>query len=324
MRSFFLCLYVFYSLGTAGALKKCRYTDVKEQGDEWLIPSHCSTIAFGGASIGDEGVTKLCAALEKAFSGGGLRDLKEVHLPTCKMGPAGSHALAKFMLKAGGGSPIRVLNLYGNNLGDNGAASIAEIFKNNNEAGIPLELLGLGVNAIGARGAGALAKTLGECPACPLKTLGLYRNDIGDEGAAAIAPMIKNNQIALSSLFLGGNGVKNGGAKALSDALPRNTHLKVLSLEGGTIGDEGAQALAAALAISQSVTMVDVRSCLPTHRGCSAGHLTEEDVANGAEVDPEKMTTVGLNALKGAVAKRASSSSAPSLKIVGDIKFNAE
>lgn len=112
-------------------------------------------------------------------------------------------------------------------VGDKGAKVLAQIFSQNNAAKIPLETLGLGVNAIGATGAAALAHALEDCSDCALKTLGLYRNSVGDEGAAALASMVANNRIALSHLFLGGNSIGNRGAIALADSLKQNNKLKV-------------------------------------------------------------------------------------------------
>jgi len=210
-------------------------------------------------------------------------------------------------------------NRYGNAIGDDGAIALAELFAGNNENGIPLETLGIGVNDIGAAGAAALAKTLGDCRACPLKTLGLYRNKVGDDGAVALSNMVAKNQVALSALFLGGNGVANRGAEMLAKALATNTQLKVLSLEGGTVGNDGAVALGAALATSRSLTTLDIRSCLPTHRNCITGQLDENETKDEAE-DENRMGYRGFMALKDAVKKRGSTDG-PALKVIGDIDF---
>mmetsp|Transcript_6187 Transcript_6187/g.8003 ORF Transcript_6187/g.8003 Transcript_6187/m.8003 type:complete len:210 (+) Transcript_6187:81-710(+) len=209
------------------------------------------------------------------------------------------------------------------------------MFSGNNHAGIPLETLGIGVNNIGAMGAKALAKELGECSNCPLKTLGLYRNNVGDEGAIEMAKMVSKNVIALSSLFLGGNDVKNSGAVALGDALRTNTKLKVLSLEGGSVGNTGAMSLAQGLIISKTLIALDIRSCLPTHRNCFVGHLTTNDFKDSStssdsdsdssdSSDPNKMSNQGLLALKNAVLLRFQDKDKPDLKVVGDINFAVE
>jgi len=122
----------------------------------------------------------------------------------------------------------KTLILY-RQVGDEGAKMLAQIFAQNNAAKIPLETLGLGVNAIGTSGAAALAHALEDCSECALKTLGLYRNSVSDDGAVALAKMVTNNQIALSHLFLGGNGIGNSGAMALADSLKQNNKLKVCS-----------------------------------------------------------------------------------------------
>lgn len=208
---------------------------------------------------------------------------------------------------------------YGNAIGDDGAIALAELFRDNNKQGIPLETLGLGVNNIGAAGAAALAQTLSDCRACPLKTLGLYRNLVGDDGAVALSSMVANNHVALSALFLGGNGVGNRGAEALAGALATNTQLKVLSLEGGTVGNGGAVALGKALSSSRSLTTLDIRSCLPTHRNCITGQLNPDDAKDDAG-DPSSMSYRGFMALKEAVKLRGSGDG-PALKVIGDIDF---
>lgn len=183
---------------------------------------------------------------------------------------------------------------------------------------IPLETLGLGVNAIGPAGAAALATALGSCPSCPLKTLGLYRNKMGDEGAAALAEhLVAPNQIGLHSLFLGGNDIGDRGAQALAAGLKSNTKLGILSLEGGSIGDDGAVALGDALGQGTSaITSLDIRSCLPTHRNCYHSHLSEEEAAGVVGKGEKGLTKAGIDALKRAVAVRDGA-----LKVTGDVVF---
>jgi len=95
----------------------------------------------------------------------------------------------------------------------------------------------------------------------------------------------------------------------------------VLSLEGGTVGDRGAVALAGALSSSRSLTTMDIRSCLPTHRNCAHSSLSLDD-ATAAGQDPDKMTRIGLLALAAAVSERGKGDG-PALKVLGDIDFGA-
>jgi hypothetical protein len=85
------------------------------------------------------------------------------------------------------------------------------------------------------------------------------------------------------------------------------------------VGDTGAVALAAALVKSISVDTLDIRSCLPTHRNCAHSSLSIDEAAGAP--DPNKMSRVGLLALKDAVAARRESGKP--LKAVGDIDFGS-
>jgi hypothetical protein len=99
-----------------------------------------------------------------------------------------------------------------------------------------------------------------------------------------------------------------------------STDAQVLSLEGGTVGDSGAVALANALTqSSSSIDTLDIRSCLPTHRNCAHSSLSIDEAAGAS--DPNKMSRVGLLALKEAVTARRNSGHP--LKAIGDIDFGS-
>jgi Leucine-rich repeat (LRR) protein len=114
------------------------------------------------------------------------------------------------------------LNLWGNQIGAEGAASLTALTQ--------LTSLNLGGNEIGAEGAAALAALT------QLTSLNMAHNQIGDEGAAALAALTQ-----LTSLDLWANKIGAEGAAALA-AL---TQLTSLNLGGNEIGAEGAAALAA-------------------------------------------------------------------------------
>jgi hypothetical protein len=114
------------------------------------------------------------------------------------------------------------LNLVGNEIGAEGAASLAALTQ--------LTSLNLGGNEIRDKGAASLAALT------QLTSLNLWNNKIGDEGAAALAALTQ-----LTSLNLGVNEIGAEGAAALA-AL---TQLTSLDLWANKIGAEGAAALAA-------------------------------------------------------------------------------
>ena len=177
--------------------------------------------------------------------------LQELHLPTTGVTARCTLALADALRS---GSGLKVLNMYGNSLGDEGAANLASLFADGGALS-GLTTLGIGVNSIGAAGAAALGKAIGSCPTCKLSTLGLYRNDVGDEGAMALAESVVAPNIDLQNLFLGGNGISDTGAVALASALMSNNNLIALSLEGGGIGGVGVGAGTMELVLGSTVLL---------------------------------------------------------------------
>ena len=73
--------------------------------------------------------------------------------------------------------------------------------------------------------------------------------DFDDSGATALARELKDN-VVLTDLYLGWNGIRAAGAAALADALKVNRVLKDLRLIGNTVGTKGAEALADALKVN--------------------------------------------------------------------------
>jgi Ran GTPase-activating protein (RanGAP) involved in mRNA processing and transport len=86
-----------------------------------------------------------------------------------------------------------------------------------------------------------------------LTSLNLEWNNIGDEGAKALADALGKDS-RLTSLGLFGNSIGDEGAKALADALGKNSGLTSLYLGANNIGAEGAKALADALGKDSSLT----------------------------------------------------------------------
>ncbi|KAF9913073.1 hypothetical protein BX616_010179 [Lobosporangium transversale] len=90
-----------------------------------------------------------------------------------------------------------------------------------------------------------------------LTTLALNDNSIRNEGALALSEALKNNTV-LTTLDLSNNSIDEYGAAALSEALKTNTMLTTLNLCGSLIGDAGAQALSEALKVNTTLTTLDL------------------------------------------------------------------
>ena len=79
-----------------------------------------------------------------------------------------------------------MLDLYGNDIGTEGARSLAGVLGQCSS----LASLNLAVNDIGAEGAGSLSGVLGQCSS--LTRLYLGDNDIGEEGTALIRTSVRD------------------------------------------------------------------------------------------------------------------------------------
>jgi len=105
------------------------------------------------------------------------------------------------------------LDLYDNNIKDEGAIAISEGLKGNK----CLEKLNLGSNRIGVKGGKALASALGTA-VLMLKSINLTFNNIGTDGAVAIAEALKSGMGVLTTLNLGYNRLDGNAKIALTAA----------------------------------------------------------------------------------------------------------
>ena len=78
-------------------------------------------------------------------------------------------------------------------------------------------------------------------------------NNISLAGAQSFGIALKYDRCRLTVLDLGHNKLGNGGATVLGRALPKNTNLRVLSVNNAYIGDEGGAALAQGLTENQHI-----------------------------------------------------------------------
>ena len=126
---------------------------------------------------------------------------------------------------------LKELKLVNNQIGDKGAALIADALKKNTT----LKKLYLGKNKIGDEGAALIADALKKNTT--LTALGLYGNQIGDEGASALADALKKNT-TLTSLGLYDNQIGDKGAGFLAEALKQNSSLTGLYFGYNKIGED--------------------------------------------------------------------------------------
>jgi len=208
-----------------------------------------------------------------------LQLLASLTLRGNEVGARGAAALCSGLASS---TKLQTFDIHGNNIGNLGAKSIA--------AALPtwpsLTELDLGWNKISSAGALQLARALAQTPS--ITSLSLAENALKDEGVALIAgalprlPSLKQlnlrwNQFGdegalplckalvrcanLEALNVNENLLACAGAGFLGEVLKASRALQQLSAGWNHLGDEGAQALAPALALAApSLASVDLRA----------------------------------------------------------------
>ena len=143
------------------------------------------------------------------------------------------------------------LSLSLNNLGPDGAKSLADMLKTNTI----LTDLHLSANDLGPVGAESVTAALGKNTT--LKHLDLSANELGPAGAESVAKALEKNR-TLRALNLSGNNLGSSSADSLSTALETNTSLTALNLSGNNLGPVGARSFAAALKMNKTLTELNL------------------------------------------------------------------
>jgi Ran GTPase-activating protein (RanGAP) involved in mRNA processing and transport len=133
-------------------------------------------------------------------------------------------------------------------------------------------------------------------PASTIAHLRLDYNPLDDstEGVQALLKSFTGPTSKLISLSLRGNGLTDGGAKALAEGLKGNLCLQSLNLFGNAIGEEGGGAIAEALQTNTQLGNLSLASNALTTKGLhSFKRLFEEGQAKGLQV--LNLTSNGLD-----------------------------
>jgi hypothetical protein len=251
-------------MGGETSKKLKEHVDKLADNDNDVVEVNC-----GGLKIGDRGVATLSEALRTNTR------LKSLRLGGCAITHVGARSLADVICQSQN-NRIRKLDFTtgtfpreGNPLGNEGAASLAEILADHYaqlqilvlrncsigdegctalskalKTNRTLVTLELGDNLISNSGAEEMGRALIEN--CTLKGLSLWHNRIFPDGAEGLAEGLRHNS-TLEWLGLGCNHISDIGLKAICESLQanyENSHLTWLALGGNNITDRGIKHLA--------------------------------------------------------------------------------
>ena len=181
------------------------------------------------------GVKRICRALQSNFCAVNTLTLCLCGLKTKCVQPHISMLVSTKLLK---------INLGGNEITDDGVASLSEALK---QPTCQLTTLHLGGNEITDAGVASLSEALKQ-PNCQLTTLDLAVNEITDDGVATLSEALKQSTCQLTTLGLGNNKITDDGVASLSEALKQpNCQLTTLDLAVNEITDDGVASLSEAL-----------------------------------------------------------------------------
>ena len=183
------------------------------------------------------------------------------YLWECPISDLGAKCLAKYL-----GSDVDhvskvTINLYDNEIHEEGASHIARMLHF-------IEHLYLSHNPIGDTGASLISEAVRDT--VTLKTLILRKCGITSRGAEDLSRALAQNS-SLEKLDIGGNSLGDEGISHVAEALKQNTQLKELWIGNCGMTDKGAASLASALSVNNSLKML--------HMGGDKRALTEDGLS---------------------------------------------
>jgi len=176
------------------------------------------------------------------------------------LGPGGTRALMTALMgsapsmKGGPYKLLKYIRIWRSQIGDDGAAAIAEVLRLGG-ADVQIQYLELTDNNIAARGALAIGASLSKGNNLSLLTLKLdYNTTLGTEGVANLCRGLRSN-CTLKQLHLCYCGIEGEAGSALSDVLENTmSALEWLNLSGNRLGGEGLSALCRGLMVNTKCT----------------------------------------------------------------------
>ncbi|KAL3913229.1 MAG: hypothetical protein SGILL_006572 [Bacillariaceae sp.] len=179
------------------------------------VVENIESLYLGGNGLRDDGALAIASNFLKT-----ARKLRKLDLRYNDIQVTGMEAICNAL---GSNSIVQYLYIEGNQIGNDGAAALANLLvqqgSNGHNSNVPLQEVFLGANRIQAEGAKALAESLFKNK--HLSKLYLEGNNIGLDGANAFSLVLEElrGDTALKNLFADNNNIGKEGSKRLAKAL---------------------------------------------------------------------------------------------------------
>ena len=229
-------------------------------------------LSINGNVVGDEGVRAICEAIQSNKE----TKLASLNFGYNGIGPVGANALAAMVAVTGS---LTKLSLAKNKLKEEGTKAICEALEQNKTLK-ELDISGgfrrasnIGGNIGGPAGVKHVAKMLGVNGG--LTALDLSSNnldDVDDENVSAVCEAIQSNkETKLASLNFKNNNIGPVGANALAAMVAVTGSLTKMSLAENKLEEEGTKAICEALEQNKTLKELDISGGYPS--GSNIGGL---------------------------------------------------
>ncbi|XP_076812212.1 uncharacterized protein LOC143459118 [Clavelina lepadiformis] len=200
------------------------------------LPEPMKKLDLRGNNLGDDGASHISTCLSK---------IEELVIGECNISASGIKSISDAISKLP--EPMKKLNLYGNNLGDDGASHISTCLSK-------IEELHIGRCKISASGIKSISDAISKLPE-PMKKLDLRVNNLGDDGASHISTCLSK----IEELDIGRCNISESGIKSISDAISKLPEpMKKLDLWDNNLGDDGASHISNCLS---KIEELDIGRC---------------------------------------------------------------
>ncbi|XP_076814454.1 NACHT, LRR and PYD domains-containing protein 5-like isoform X2 [Clavelina lepadiformis] len=160
------------------------------------LPEPMKKLVLYNNNLGDDGASHISTCLSK---------IRKLHIRQCKIRASGIKSISDAISKLP--EPMKKLNLWGNNLGDDGASHISTCLSK-------IEELHISECKIRASGIKSISDAISKLPE-PMKKLVLFGNNLGDYGASHISTCLSK----IEELEISWCNISASGIKSISDAI---------------------------------------------------------------------------------------------------------
>ncbi|CAK8688529.1 unnamed protein product [Clavelina lepadiformis] len=162
------------------------------------LPEPMKKLDISWNNLCDDGASHISTCLSK---------IEELDISKCNISASGIKSISDAISKLP--EPMKKLDLFGNNLGDDGASHISTCLSK-------IEELDIGLCDISASGIKCISDAISKLPQ-PMKKLNLWSNNLGDDGASHISTCLSK----IEELNIGLCDISASGIKCISDAISK-------------------------------------------------------------------------------------------------------